>query len=86
MRRRDFVTLLGGASVGPVLARAQGGRMLRVGVLTGLSAGDPLGEGEIAAFQEGLKEVGWSPGRNIQIEYRWPGTDFDRIAAVTGEW
>jgi ABC-type uncharacterized transport system substrate-binding protein len=71
MRRRQFITLLGGATAWPLAARAQQGeRMRKVGVLAPAAAGTPLWQGYLAAFREGLEELGWSP-RNVAIEERW---------------
>src|SRR5262245_7868889 len=70
MKRRNFITLLGGAAVAwPLVARAQQpGRIRRIGVLAG-SGG--TGRTEFAAFQQALEQLGWSEGRNLRIEYRW---------------
>jgi putative ABC transport system substrate-binding protein len=80
MKRRDFITLLGGAVSWPLAARAQQPeRMRRVGALISLSADDPLSEMVIGAFSQGLQERGWSLGRNVRIDYRWAAIDSDRI-------
>ena len=73
MKRRAFITLLGGAAAAwPLAARAQQPR--RVGVLIPLySQTDREGQANIAAFLETLQKLGWSDGRNIRIEYRWGG-------------
>ncbi len=72
--RREFITLLGGAAASlPLAARAQQERMRRVGVLMGLVASDPEGQSRVAAFEHGLRELGWVKGRNLWIEYRWAG-------------
>jgi putative ABC transport system substrate-binding protein len=73
MRRREFITLLGGAAAAwPLVARAQSAeRMRRIGVLTGVTADDPDGQIRIAAFLQGLRQLGWTDGRNVRIEYRW---------------
>jgi len=77
MKRRAFITLLGGAAatpsfLWPLAARAQQGeRMRRIGVLTGVAADDPEGQARIRAFLQGLQQLGWTDGRNVQIEYRW---------------
>ena len=75
MRRREFISLLGGAAVAwPLAARAQQGeRMRRIGVLMGLVASDPEAQSRVAAFEHGLRELGWVKGRNLWIEYRWAG-------------
>src|SRR5262245_38555636 len=70
--RREFIALLGGAAAWPLVARAQQGeRVRRVGVLMFTAADDPYGRKSVKAFQEGLQELGWMEGRNIQIEIRW---------------
>ena len=74
MKRRAFITLLSGAAAWPVAARAQRSeRMRRIGVLMGLAAGDPEAQSRVAAFESGLRELGWVKGRNLRIEYRWAG-------------
>jgi putative ABC transport system substrate-binding protein len=74
MRRRQFITLLGGAAfAGPLAARAQQSeRMRQVGVLMGAVANSPDGRSRIAAFQQGLQQLGWTEGRNVRIDTRWP--------------
>ncbi len=69
------MALLGGAAAAwPIAARAQQGeRMRRIGVLTGLVASDPEAQSRVAAFEHGLRELGWVKGRNLWIEYRWAG-------------
>ena len=86
MKRREFITLLGGAAAAwPHAARAQQPeRMRRVGVLI-TAADDPEGRARLAAFLEGLRELGWTNGRNIQIEARFGGGDVGRIRAHAGE-
>jgi len=72
MRRRDFITLLGGAAAWPLEARAQQGeRARRIGVLMNLAADDSETGARRAAFLQGLQELGWSEGRNLRIDYRW---------------
>jgi hypothetical protein len=67
VRRRDFIAVLGGAAVAlPLNARPQPlDKTRRIGVLMGLADGDPEGQSDIAALREGLKELGWSEGRNL---------------------
>jgi putative ABC transport system substrate-binding protein len=72
MKRREFITLLGGAAAWPLTARAQSSAVRRIGVLMGRSASDPEGQKQAAALQRGLEELGWSLGRNLEIDYRWP--------------
>src|SRR5262249_31866367 len=73
MRRREFITLVGGAAAAwPVAARAQQPeRMRRIGVLMNTAADEPESQARSAAFLQGLQELGWTPGRNVQIEHRW---------------
>jgi len=86
MRRRDFVMLVGAALAWPRPACAQhGDRMRRVGVLMALPTGDPSGRAEAAALEQGLQELGWVKGRNITIEYRWPGGDLEHARAAAQE-
>jgi putative ABC transport system substrate-binding protein len=78
MKRRDFITLLGGATAWPLAARAQqGDRMRRVGVLTSGTSDDPETKSLLAVFQRTLQERGWIEGRTIQFEYRFAGDDAD---------
>ena len=73
MRRREFISLLGGAAVAwPLAARAQQGeRMRRIGVLMSLTEDDPDAKVRLATFQRGLEMLGWSKGRNVRIDYRF---------------
>src|SRR5260370_29527953 len=74
MRRRDFITLFGGASALPLAARAQQGeRVRRIAVLSSLAADDPEAQARHAAFLQGLQEWGWTTGRNVQIDSRRSG-------------
>ena len=75
MKRRKFITLLGGAAAWPFAARAQQGeRMRRIGVLMPLAADDPIGQARITALREGLEKLGWTEGRNIRMDTRWATT------------
>jgi putative tryptophan/tyrosine transport system substrate-binding protein len=79
MKRREFIALLGGAAVAwPLAARAQqGDRMRRIGILMNLAADDPEGRARIEAFVQGLQQLGWTVGRNLQIDTRWAAADAD---------
>ena len=69
MRRREFIMLLGGAAAWPLAARAQqADRMRRIGLLMNRAADNPEGQDRIAAFHQGLQELGWSVGRNVRID------------------
>jgi putative ABC transport system substrate-binding protein len=73
MKRREFITLLGGAAAWPFAARAQQGvRVRRIGVLMGYAESDLDAQTKIAAFREGLQKLGWAEGRNVRIDTRWP--------------
>jgi putative ABC transport system substrate-binding protein len=82
MIRREFITLLGGAAAAwPLKARAQQGeRVRRIGVITGGDTpDDPDFQARMSAFLEVLRQLGWSDGGNLRIDYRWPVGDADRI-------
>jgi putative ABC transport system substrate-binding protein len=86
VRRREFITLLGGAVVWPLAARAQQSqRMRRIGVLVSAVEGDPRGLEYVTAFAQGLAELGWTVGRNVRIEYRWGAGDLDRFRRYAAE-
>jgi putative ABC transport system substrate-binding protein len=87
MKRREFITLLGGAAaMWPLAARAQqAGLMGHVGVLMSVVEDDPGGLAEVAALRKGLTELGWVEGRNLHIEFRWPGGDIERAQALAKE-
>jgi putative ABC transport system substrate-binding protein len=83
MRRRELVMLLGGAAgAWPFAALAQQASMRRIGILTGRVFGDAP---EIAAFLQGMRELGWTEGRNLRVEYRWPGDDPGKTQADAAE-
>jgi putative ABC transport system substrate-binding protein len=87
LKRREFITLFGGAAAWPLAARAQQGDPMRhIGVLMSTGAGDPEGQARIAAFLDGLHQLGWSDGRNVQIDTRWPaGSDVDQVRKYAAE-
>jgi putative ABC transport system substrate-binding protein len=86
VRRREFITLLGGAAAWPLAARAQHvERVRRVGVLAGLSADDPQGQARLVAFVQGLQQLGWTDGRTVRIDFRWGAGDADRFRRYAAE-
>ena len=85
MRRREFITLIGGAAVWPLTARAQQGeRMRRIGVLTG-TGDDEYSQARLAVFLQALQQLGWTDGHNVQVEKRWGRGDADRIRKYAAE-
>ena len=88
MKRREFITLLGGAVVAwPLAARAQQGeRMRRIGVLMSVAADDPEGQARIGAFLQGLQQLGWTDGRNVRIDTRWAAGNADDVRKYAAEF
>jgi putative tryptophan/tyrosine transport system substrate-binding protein len=84
--RRDFITLLGGAAAAwPLTARAQQPeRSRRIGVLMGIAEG-PLGQVYVTALLDGLRELGWTDGRNVRIDIRWAAGSADQARAFAKE-
>ena len=86
MRRREFITLAGGAAAAwPLAVRAQQPAMSRIGVLMGFPEGDAEGEKSIQALVEGLSQLGWKRDKNMQINIRWAGTDLARMQKLAKE-
>src|SRR6516225_12255579 len=87
MRRRDFISLVGGSAVaGPLAARAQQPeRMRRIGVLMRLAADDPYDQTHVATFRQALQQLGWNDGRNARIDIRWDESDADRARRYAQE-
>jgi putative ABC transport system substrate-binding protein len=87
MRRRQFITLLGGgAAAWPLVARAQQReRLRRIGLLINLAADDPESQTRRAAFQQGLQQLGWTDGQNVRIIARWGAGDDDQIRKSAAE-
>jgi putative ABC transport system substrate-binding protein len=80
MRRREFIAGLSGAAVWPLAARAQQPeRTRRIGALMALAADDPEAPVRVAAFAQGLQQLGWTVGGNVRIDYRWATVDAERI-------
>jgi hypothetical protein len=87
LRRRDFITLLGGAATTwPLAARAQqGDRVRRIGVLIGSDENDPVFKPRVSVFTQALADLGWTDGRNVRMDLRWAGGDINRIQALAQE-
>jgi putative ABC transport system substrate-binding protein len=87
MKRRAFITLIGGAAAAwPLAARAQQpARVPRIGVLTSISADDPEGQVRLTAFVHGLQQLGWTVGQNVRIDYRWGGSNVDDTRKYAAE-
>ena len=85
MRRREFITLLGGAAAWPVAVRAQQGERMRcIGVLMNTTANTEQQQ-SLVAFQQALQRLGWTEGRNVQMDIRWAGGDAREIRRHAGE-
>ena len=83
LRRRQFITLLGGAAAWPLAARAQQGERVRsIGVFMPGTADDPGYQARNAAFVQALGELGWIVGRNLRIDYRWGAGEVERYRAI----
>jgi len=86
MRRREFLPLLSGLTIWPLVARAQQpDRMRRVGVLVGYSEGDVEGQASVAALRQALRKFGWIEGRNIRLDTRWAGGHADQARTFAKE-
>ena len=87
MRRRDFIkVVVGSTAAWPFTALAQQSeRMRRIGVLAGLAENDPEMQADLTAFREGLQKLGWTDGRNVQIDYRWSAGDAERTRKNVAE-
>jgi putative tryptophan/tyrosine transport system substrate-binding protein len=85
VRRRQFITLLGGAAGWPLTARAQSKHMRRVAALMPYTANDPQAQNRNAAFLQGLQQLGWTIGQNVQIDYRWSAGNEDDTRKYAAE-
>ena len=80
MRRREFITLIGAGALRPLAVHAQQpDRMRRIAVLLGLGEKDPEGMSRVKAFRQGMRDLGWIEGRNVQIDYRFAGSNLESI-------
>jgi putative ABC transport system substrate-binding protein len=86
MKRREFITLIGGAAaLWPLTVQAQSDRPRRIAVLMGYPEGDPQAQANVRAMRQGLQSLGWIDGRNVTIDYRWAGGDPDKARAFAKE-
>ena len=86
MKRREVITLLGGAATWPLAASAQqGNRVRRIGVLMPFDENDPEGKRRLSAFTQALADLGWTDGRNVRVDLRWGGGDINRMRMLARE-
>jgi putative tryptophan/tyrosine transport system substrate-binding protein len=86
LKRREFISVLGGAAAWPLAARAQQGeRMRHIGVLLAAAADDAEVQARMASFQQGLAQLGWTDGRNLRIDMRWATTNADDLRRQAAE-
>ena len=86
MRRREFIATLGSAAAWPLVVQAQQAeRMRRIGVLMAITADDPEAKSRVAAFEQGLQQLGWTVGQNVRIDYRWAGVNIDDLRRNAAE-
>jgi putative tryptophan/tyrosine transport system substrate-binding protein len=85
VRRREFIAGLGGAVAWPLAARAQSERVRRIGLFVSGDENDPLMKNVVSAFTQALAGLGWTDGRNVRMDFRWPGSDINLIRAGAQE-
>lgn len=85
MKRREFITLLGGAAIAASAARAQQNHLRRVGILMGYAEAEPDTQARMAAFRAAFEQLGWKDGRNVAITYRFGVGEFDRVRGYAKE-
>ncbi len=83
MKRRTFITLIGGVAAWPLAARAQQTRL--IGVLISIEENDPEAQARATAFRQGMQELGWIDGRNVRIDYRYVAGDIGRAERYAAE-
>ena len=85
MKRREFISVLGGAAAWPLAARAQqGDRVRRIGYIGG-DENDPVSNTQVSVFKQALADLGWTDGRNVRMDLRWHGDDTNRARALVQE-
>ena len=85
LKRREFITLIGGAAALPLAARAQqGDRMRRIGVLMSFDENDPVAKTYLSAFTRALADLGWTEGRNVRVDLRWGGYPYSYLVRDGG--
>jgi putative tryptophan/tyrosine transport system substrate-binding protein len=85
MKRREFITLIGGAAAWPLPAHAQQPALPVIGFLSSYSSSDAFAQHFLAAFHQGLKQAGYVEGQNVAVEYRWAGNEYERLTALAVE-
>jgi putative ABC transport system substrate-binding protein len=86
MKRREFITLLGGAAAWLPAAHAQQSeRMRRISILMAAAADDPEAQARLTAFVQGLQQLGWTVGQNVRVDYRWSGSNADNLRKYAAE-
>jgi putative tryptophan/tyrosine transport system substrate-binding protein len=85
VKRREFITMLGGAAAWPLGARAQQQAVPVIGFLNSYSSSDAFAQYFLAAFHQGLKQAGYAEGQNVVVEYRWSGNEYERLTALAAE-
>src|SRR6516165_4288752 len=85
MRRRQLITLLGGAAMWPIAGRAQQSTVPVIGFLSSYSSSDAFAQYFLAAFHQGLKQAGYVEGQNVAVEYGWAGNEYERLTALAAE-
>ena len=85
MRRREFIAGLVSASARPLVARAQGDPIRRIGILMTGDENDPVTKNRLSALTKALADLGWTDGRNVRMDLRWAGDDINRMRAVAQE-